>query len=119
MTIPGIDFEIPTNVVILGTDHRTHLRPDRRRPHAVYRTTRVLNFAAGEMGALPAVLIPILVINNGWPYWLALPLALLGSMLLGGVHRGVRHPPDVARPAAHDAGRHDRAGPGRSSGSTC
>jgi ABC-type branched-subunit amino acid transport system ATPase component/ABC-type branched-subunit amino acid transport system permease subunit len=51
----------------------------------VYRTTRVLNFSAGEMGALPAVLIPILVINNGWPYWLALVLALTGSLLLGGM----------------------------------
>ena len=45
----------------------------------------MLNFAAGEMGALPALLIPILVINKGWPYWLALALALLGAAAIGGL----------------------------------
>ena len=45
----------------------------------------MLNFAAGEMGALPALLIPILVINKGWPYWLALPLTLVGAATIGGL----------------------------------
>ncbi|HWM22596.1 MAG TPA: branched-chain amino acid ABC transporter permease/ATP-binding protein [Ilumatobacteraceae bacterium] len=85
MTIPGIDFEIPTNVVILGLITGLTYSLIAVGLTLVYRTTRVLNFSAGEMGALPAVLIPVLVISNGWPYWLALPLALAGSMLLGGM----------------------------------
>jgi ABC-type branched-subunit amino acid transport system ATPase component/ABC-type branched-subunit amino acid transport system permease subunit len=85
LTIPGIDFEIPTNVVILGVITGLTYSLIAVGLTLVYRTTRVLNFSAGEMGALPAVLIPILVISNGWPYWLALPLALAGSTLLGGM----------------------------------
>jgi ABC-type branched-subunit amino acid transport system ATPase component/ABC-type branched-subunit amino acid transport system permease subunit len=84
-TIPGINFEIPSNVVILGVITGLTYALIAVGITLVYRTTRVLNFAAGEMGALPAVLIPILVISNGWPYWLALPLALAGSALLGGM----------------------------------
>jgi ABC-type branched-subunit amino acid transport system ATPase component/ABC-type branched-subunit amino acid transport system permease subunit len=85
LTIPGIDFEIPTNVVILGIITGLTYSLIAVGLTLVYRTTRVLNFSAGEMGALPAVLVPILVISNGWPYWLALPLALAGATLLGGM----------------------------------
>ncbi len=85
LTVPGIDFEIPSNVVILGVITGLTYALVAVGITLVYRATRVLNFAAGEMGALPAVLIPILVINNGWSYWLALPLALAGATLLGGL----------------------------------
>ena len=50
----------------------------------VYRSTRILNFAHGEIGALPAALIPILVLNADLPYWLVLPGALLLAAALGG-----------------------------------
>src|ERR671913_37293 len=85
LTIPGTSFDLPSNVVILGTITGLTYALIAVGITLVYRTTRVLNFSAGEMGALPAVLIPILVINNGWPYWLALVLALAGSLLLGGM----------------------------------
>jgi ABC-type branched-subunit amino acid transport system ATPase component/ABC-type branched-subunit amino acid transport system permease subunit len=81
-TIPGTSFVIPTNVVILGTITGLTYALIAVGITLVYRTSRVLNFAAGEMGALPAVLIPILVINNSWPYWLALSLSLLGALVL-------------------------------------
>ena len=43
----------------------------------IYRSTRVINLAVGNMG-LPAVgLMALMVINYGFPYWVALPLALL------------------------------------------
>ena len=82
LTIPGTSFEIPSNVVILGTITGLTYALIAVGITLVYRTSRVLNFATGEMGALPAVLIPILVINNNWPYWLALALALLGALVL-------------------------------------
>ena len=91
-TIPGTDFLIPTNVVILGTITGLTYTLIAVGITLVYRTSRVLNFAAGEMGALPAVLIPILVINNNWPYWLALSLSLLGALGAERRHGGVRHP---------------------------
>src|SRR3954447_15442473 len=81
-TIPGTGFDIPSNVVILGTITGLTYALIAVGITLVYRTSRVLNFAAGEMGALPAVLITILVINNNWPYWLALTLSLLGALVL-------------------------------------
>jgi ABC-type branched-subunit amino acid transport system ATPase component/ABC-type branched-subunit amino acid transport system permease subunit len=85
LTLPFIDFEIPLNVVILGVIAGLTYALIAIGLTLVYRTSRVLNFAAGEMGALPALLIPILVINKGWPYWLALPLTLLGAATIGGL----------------------------------
>ncbi len=82
ITVPGTGFDIPSNVVILGTITGLTYALIAVGITLVYRTSRVLNFAAGEMGALPAVLIPILVINNSWPYWLALTLSLLGALVL-------------------------------------
>jgi branched-subunit amino acid ABC-type transport system permease component len=84
MTLPGTSFEIPSNVVILGVITGLTYALIGVGLTLIYRTTRVLNFATGEMGALPAVLIPILVLNNNWPYWLALPLALVGAIALSG-----------------------------------
>ncbi len=51
----------------------------------VFRTSRVLNLAAGEMGSLPALLIPVFVIGHSWPYWPTLAMALVGSAVLGGL----------------------------------
>ena len=42
----------------------------------IYKTSRVLNFAHGEMGALGAGFIPWLVIRHHTPYWLAFVLAI-------------------------------------------
>ena len=85
LTLPGLDFEIPLNVVILGLVNGLTYALIAIGLTLVYRTSRVLNLAAGEMGALPALLIPILVINKGWPYWLALLLALVGAATIGGL----------------------------------
>jgi ABC-type branched-subunit amino acid transport system ATPase component/ABC-type branched-subunit amino acid transport system permease subunit len=85
LTLPVIDFQIPLNVVITGLIAGLTYALIAIGLTLVYRTSRVLNFAAGEMGALPAILIPILVINKGWPYWLALPLALAGAATVGGL----------------------------------
>jgi ABC-type branched-subunit amino acid transport system ATPase component/ABC-type branched-subunit amino acid transport system permease subunit len=85
LTLPFIDFEIPLNVVITGLIAGLTYALIAIGLTLVYRTSRVLNFAAGEMGALPAILIPILVINKGWPYWLALLLALAGAATVGGM----------------------------------
>src|SRR5688572_21335862 len=84
ISIPGIGFDIPTDVIGLGFIAGLTYALIGVGLTLIYRTTQVLNFATGEMGALPAVLIPILVLNNNWPYWLAMPLALLGAMVLSG-----------------------------------
>ncbi|MEM9463792.1 MAG: branched-chain amino acid ABC transporter permease/ATP-binding protein [Actinomycetota bacterium] len=45
----------------------------------IYRSTKVINFAVGNMGLPGASLFALLVINWGWPFW----PALITSLLLG------------------------------------
>jgi ABC-type branched-subunit amino acid transport system ATPase component/ABC-type branched-subunit amino acid transport system permease subunit len=85
VTIPGVDFQLPYNVLILGLITGLTYAVLGMGIALVYRTSRVLNFAQGEMGALPALVIPILVLNRHWNYWITLVMALVGSVLVGGL----------------------------------
>ena len=49
----------------------------------IYRSTRVINFAVGNMGLPGASLFALLMINWGWPFWPALVLSLVVGALLG------------------------------------
>lgn len=49
----------------------------------VYRANRVVNFAQGDLGAVPAVLGVMLVVAWGWSYWAGLFIGLLASVVLG------------------------------------
>src|SRR3954467_10520317 len=50
----------------------------------VYRANRIINFAQGDMGGVPASLAVLLIAVSGWPY-----LAAIGTGLVGGVALGV------------------------------
>lgn len=49
----------------------------------IYRSTRVINLAHGEIGAFAAAIVAILVNERGWPYWLAALTALATAAGLG------------------------------------
>jgi ABC-type branched-subunit amino acid transport system ATPase component/ABC-type branched-subunit amino acid transport system permease subunit len=83
ITIPVVDFEIPFEIVVLGVISGMTYGLLGVGLTLTYRTSRVLNFAHGELGALPAVLVPVLVLNHGWSWWLAVPLALCLAGALG------------------------------------
>jgi len=51
----------------------------------IYRNTRVINFAVGNMGLPGATLFALLIINWGWPFWLALVTVLVVGALIGTV----------------------------------
>src|SRR5881397_3798750 len=51
----------------------------------VYRATRVINFAHGEMGAFAAAVTGELVLNYHWNYLGALAVGLLIGALVGGL----------------------------------
>ena len=51
----------------------------------VYRSTRVINLAVGNMGLPASGLLALLVMNYGWPFWIGLPVALLVGTLLGAI----------------------------------
>src|SRR3546814_13156794 len=42
----------------------------------IYRTTRIVTFAYGAMGAMPGSLTVRLFMAKGWNYWLAIALGL-------------------------------------------
>lgn len=49
----------------------------------VYRANRIVNFAQGDLGALPTVLAVMLVVAWGWSYWLGLAVGLAAAVVLG------------------------------------
>jgi len=42
----------------------------------IYRTTRIVNFAYGAMGAMPGALTVGLFVAQGWSYWVAIALGI-------------------------------------------
>jgi ABC-type branched-subunit amino acid transport system ATPase component/ABC-type branched-subunit amino acid transport system permease subunit len=49
----------------------------------VYRATRVINFAVGNMGLIGAGLLVLLTVQYGVPYWLSVVVALVVGTLYG------------------------------------
>jgi ABC-type branched-subunit amino acid transport system ATPase component/ABC-type branched-subunit amino acid transport system permease subunit len=49
----------------------------------VYRSTKVINLAVGNMGLPASGLLALLVINYKWPFWIALATAMLVGTLVG------------------------------------
>src|SRR4051794_36680995 len=70
-------FQIPLEVVVLGTITGLIYALLAIGLILAYKSSRVINFAHGEMGAMAAGIIPPLVILHHWPYWMALLLALV------------------------------------------
>jgi branched-subunit amino acid ABC-type transport system permease component len=51
----------------------------------VYRSTRVINFAVGSIGLIGATLLPLLVLDYGFPYWVGLAACLVCGTLFASV----------------------------------
>ncbi len=49
----------------------------------VYRSNRVINFAQASLGATPVVLAVLLMQRRNYPYWQAVLITVIGSLLLG------------------------------------
>jgi len=49
----------------------------------VYRANRIINFAQGDLGGVPASLAVLLIAVSGWPYLGAMAVGLIGGVLLG------------------------------------
>lgn len=49
----------------------------------IYRSTRVINLAHGEIGAFAAAVVAVLVNEQGWSYWTAAVVALVVAGALG------------------------------------
>ena len=51
----------------------------------IYRTTRIINFAAGALGAVPAITALLMVTHKDVSYAIALPIAAVGGFVIGGL----------------------------------
>ncbi len=51
----------------------------------VYRATRIINFAVGNMGVVGAAVLSLLVVQYHVPFWVALVVALLLGLAFGAV----------------------------------
>jgi len=49
----------------------------------VYRANRIVNFAQGDLGAVPATLAVMLVVAWNWNYWIGLVVGLAAALVLG------------------------------------
>ena len=49
----------------------------------IYRTTRIVNFAYGAMGALPGTITVGLFMAKGWNYWLAIAVGMVVGTVSG------------------------------------
>ncbi|MEX2539957.1 MAG: ABC transporter permease [Actinomycetota bacterium] len=49
----------------------------------IYRSNRIVNFAQGDLGAVPASLAVLLIVGPGLPYALALPIGVAAAVVLG------------------------------------
>ena len=51
----------------------------------IYRANRIINFAQGDIGGVAGVLAGSLIVGPGWPFFLAVGVAFLFAMILGGL----------------------------------
>ena len=51
----------------------------------IYRTNRIINFAAAAIGAVPAIFAVLLQVLKGTPYWLTFVITVVGGTALGGI----------------------------------
>jgi ABC-type branched-subunit amino acid transport system permease subunit len=51
----------------------------------IYRANRIINFAAGDLGGVPASLAVLLIVGPGLPYFLAFPIGMVSAVIVGGI----------------------------------
>jgi branched-chain amino acid transport system permease protein len=51
----------------------------------IYRTNRIINFAAAAVGAVPAIFALLLCVQRGFNYLIVLPIAVIGGPLIAGL----------------------------------
>lgn len=49
----------------------------------VYRTSRIINFAAAALGAIPGIAAVLLAVEKDWNYWFTIPVVVVGSVAMG------------------------------------
>jgi ABC-type branched-subunit amino acid transport system ATPase component/ABC-type branched-subunit amino acid transport system permease subunit len=83
ITVPIAHFQIPLEIVVLGAITGTAYSLFGMGLSLTYQSARVVNFAQGSMGAVPALFVASRVVDHGWSYWVAVPMALILATATG------------------------------------
>lgn len=75
--IAALTLEAPRQIVFIGLIEGLSIGLLALGIILIYRTSRVINFAVGSIGALAATMLALTVMNYGWNYWFALGAALI------------------------------------------
>jgi len=83
--VPGspLPDRIPWGVVAQGVIFGTSYALLAMGLTLIYRTTRIVNFAYGAMGAMPGTLTVALFLAKGWNYWLAITVGIIVGIVNG------------------------------------
>ncbi len=76
VTLGLVTLEAPRQIIFIGLIEGLSIGLLSLGIVLIYRTSRVINFAVGSIGALAATMLALLVSNYGWNYWFALAAAL-------------------------------------------
>ncbi|MEY2402544.1 MAG: branched-chain amino acid transport system permease protein livM [Acidimicrobiaceae bacterium] len=76
---------IPTEIVMLGLIYGSLYALLGMGIILVYRANRIINFAQAQLGSVPAIIALLLIVKRGVPWAIALPIAIIGSLFLGGL----------------------------------
>jgi ABC-type branched-subunit amino acid transport system ATPase component/ABC-type branched-subunit amino acid transport system permease subunit len=83
LTLPVGHFQLPLQIIVLGAITGTSYSLFGMGLSLTYQSTRVINFAQGAIGVIPALFVATQVVDHGWNYWVALPIALILAAATG------------------------------------
>ena len=89
LAVQQIFFRAPVGIVLNGALVGGRIALIALGIALVYRANRIVNFAQGDLGALPAVLGVMLVVSWGWSYWFGLIVGLVAAVVLGVLVEGL------------------------------
>jgi branched-chain amino acid transport system permease protein len=89
LLVQQILFPAPSGVVLIGVLVGGRIALIALGIALIYRANRTVNFAQGDLGALPAVLGVMLVLAWGWSYWAGLFVGLAAAIVLGVLVEGL------------------------------
>jgi len=89
VVVQQVFFPAPMGIVLVGAIGGGRIALIALGIALVYRANRIVNFAQGDLGAVPAVFGVMLVVAWGWSYWLGLIVGLLAAVLLGVLVEGL------------------------------
>jgi branched-chain amino acid transport system permease protein len=83
--VPGspLPDKLPWGVIVQGVIFGTSYALLAMGLILIYRTTRIVNFAYGAMGAMPGSITVGLFLAKGWNYWVAIAFGVIVGVLTG------------------------------------